>query len=138
MLSNRLARRIEWGDCDPLGIVFNPQFFRFFDHGTSMLYEAAGWSKQEMLVHFGAAGCPLVETRAAFKAPCRYGDDVEITTEIAEVKERSFLIKHLLTKDGRVCVEGAETRVWTVKDPERGIKSAPLPAELAARFRAEC
>ena len=137
MLSNTLSRRVEWGDCDPAGIVFNPQFFRWFDHGTTMLYEAAGWPKPEMLKHFNAAGCPLVDTRAVFKAPCRYGDDVEITTEIVEVKDRSFDIRHSLTLNGKLCVEGFETRVWTVKDPERGIKSAPIPDALRARFKGE-
>lgn len=137
MLSNTLKRRVEWGDCDPAGIVFNPQFFRWFDHGTTMLYEAAGWPKQEMLKRFGAAGCPLVDTRASFRAPCRYGDDVEITSEIHQIKDRSFDIRHTLAKDGTLCVEGFETRVWTVPDPERGLKSAPLPAELVTRFRGE-
>lgn len=137
MLQTTLIRRVEWGDCDPAGIVFNPQFFRWFDHGTTMLYEAAGWPKQQMLARFGGAGCPLVETRASFKAPCRYGDDVAITTQIVAVKERSFDIRHSLARDGTLCVEGFETRVWTVKDPERGLKSAPIPEDLAARFRGE-
>ncbi|HWI32422.1 MAG TPA: acyl-CoA thioesterase [Microbacterium sp.] len=137
MLSNTLIRRIEWGDCDPAGIVFNPQFFRWFDHGTTMLYEAAGWPKPQMLAHFGGAGCPLVETRATFRAPCRYGDDVAIKTEVALVKDRSFDIRHTLTKDNVMCVEGFETRVWTVADPERGLKSAPVPEELAARFKGD-
>ncbi len=136
MLTNTLARRVEWGDCDPAGIVFNPQFFRWFDHGTTMLYEAAGWPKPEMLARFEAAGCPLVATSATFHAPCRYGDDVEITSEVALVKDRSFDVRHTLTKDGILCVEGTETRVWTVHDDQRGIKSAPLPDELVARFRA--
>jgi 4-hydroxybenzoyl-CoA thioesterase len=135
MLSVTLERRVEWGDCDPAGIVFNPQFFRWFDHGTSMLYETAGWPKQEMLARFGGAGCPLVETRATFRAPCRYGDDVQIVTEIVELKTRSFDVRHTLIKDGVVCVEGFETRVWTVKDPERGLKSAEIPEDLAARLR---
>lgn len=135
MLNNVLERRVEWGDCDPAGIVFNPQFFRWFDHGTTMLYEAAGWRKADMLAQFGGAGCPLVETSATFHAPCRYGDDVTITTEIVEVRSRSFVIAHTLTKDDQVCVAGSETRVWTVHDPERGIASAPVPQELAARFR---
>ena len=43
MCSNKLARRIEWGDCDPAGIVFNPRFFAFFDDATTLLVEAAGW-----------------------------------------------------------------------------------------------
>ena len=135
MLTNSVTRRVEWGDCDPAGIVFNPNFFRWFDHSTAMLYEAAGWPKQEMLAHFGAAGCPLVDTRAQFRAPCRYGEDVTITSEIAEVRTSSFDIRHVLRKGETVCVEGAETRVWTVHDPETGkLRSAPLPEELVVRF----
>lgn len=135
MLSNTLTRRVEWGDCDPAGIVFNPQFFRWFDHGTTMLYEAAGWPKQDMLARFGAAGCPLVDTRAVFKRPCRYGDDVRIVTNIKAVRNSSFDIGHLLFRGDALCVEGSETRVWAISDPETGhLRSAPLPAELAARF----
>jgi 4-hydroxybenzoyl-CoA thioesterase len=135
MLKSTLQRRIEWGDCDPAGIVFNPQFFRWFDHGTAMLYEAGGWPKPLMLEHFGAAGCPLVETRAVFRAACRYGDDVEITSEITDVGRSSFEIHHLLTRGDVLCVEGFEKRVWTVHDDERGLRSAPIPDELVAIFR---
>ena len=138
MLSNTLSRRIEWGDCDPAGIVFNPNFFAFFDHGTTMLYEAAGWPKQVMLEKFGAAGCPLVNTQAAFKAPCRYGDDVTIVSSIADIRNSSFDIRHELFHGEKLCVEGFETRVWTTRDPETGrLGSAPIPEEVASRFRAE-
>ncbi len=137
MLKSTLTRRVEWGDCDPAGIVFNPQFFRWFDHGTTMLYEATGWPKQVMLERFEGAGCPLVETTASFRRPCSYGDDVRITSEFAELGTKSFTIRHTLTKDDEVCVEGVETRVWTVHDPERGLRGAPIPDELAARFRGE-
>jgi 4-hydroxybenzoyl-CoA thioesterase len=136
MLSNVTYRRIEWGDCDPAGIVFNPNYFRWFDHATALLYEAAGWPKDAMLVHFGAAGCPVVETGATFRAPCRYGEDVAIQTSILEVRRSAFVIGHILTKGETICVEGKETRVWTIRDPaSQALKSAPLPDELAARFR---
>lgn len=138
MLTNILTRRVEWGDCDPAGIVFNPNFFRWFDHSTTMLYEAAGWPKQDMLDRFNAAGCPLVDTRAQFKAPCRYGDDVSITSSISDVRTSSFDIRHVLQKDGVTCVDGAETRVWTVHDLETGkLRSAPLPNALVSRFKAD-
>ena len=136
MLSNTLRRRIEWGDCDPAGIVFNPNFFSFFDHGTTMLYEAAGWPKQVMLEKFGAAGCPLVDTKATFKAPCRYGDDVEITSAIAAIRNSSFDIRHQLTNDDELCVECLETRVWTVYvQDSKGLRSAAIPDEVVRRFR---
>jgi 4-hydroxybenzoyl-CoA thioesterase len=31
---NRRQFMIEWGHCDPAGIVFNSRFFEFFDWGT--------------------------------------------------------------------------------------------------------
>lgn len=138
MLSNTIYRRIEWGDCDPAGIVFNPNFFAFFDHGTTMLYEAAGWPKQEMVNRFDIIGCPLVETRARFLGPCSYGDEVSITSSIAAVRNSSFDIRHELSTAGRLRVEGFETRVWARSDPETGkLQSTPIPAEVVGRFKSE-
>ena len=138
MLSNTVTRRIEWGDCDPAGIVFNPNFFRWFDHGTVMLFEAAGWPKPAMLKEFNAAGTPVVEARAIFKSPCAYGDDVEVTSTVADVRNSSFDVKHTLINSGKLCVEGFETRVWTIRDSETGrLKSAPLPEIVASRFQAD-
>ena len=37
----RRKMQIEWGHCDPAGIVFNSRFFEFFDHSTWLLMEAA-------------------------------------------------------------------------------------------------
>ena len=45
MLVNRRRVRIEWGDCDPAGIVFYPRYFAMFDASTHALFEAAGWSE---------------------------------------------------------------------------------------------
>lgn len=136
-MSHRLSRRIEWGDCDPAGIVFNPNFFSFFDHSTAMLYEAAGLSKHRMLEIYGIAGCPLVETRAVFKAPCRFGDEVTITSSFVTIGNSSFDIRHELVREGVSCVEGFETRVWVTKEPGTGrFKSQQIPADVVARFSA--
>jgi len=32
---------IEWGQCDPAGIVFNSRFFEIFDASTWQMFEAA-------------------------------------------------------------------------------------------------
>lgn len=136
MLTNTTRRRIEWGDCDPAGIVFNPNFFSYFDHSTALLYEAAGWPKARMLADFGIAGCPLVATKANFRRPCRFGDDVEITSRILDVRTSSFDVGHTLTLAGEICVEGEETRVWTETDPEGRLKSRPVPDAVRERFLA--
>lgn len=35
MLVNRRTLRIEWGQCDPAGIVFYPQYWIMFDTSSS-------------------------------------------------------------------------------------------------------
>ena len=49
MLTNRRTVRIEWGDCDPAGIVFYPRYFAMFDHSTVLLIERAlGMNKRRL------------------------------------------------------------------------------------------
>ena len=43
-MANLVFRRqftVEWGHCDPAGIVFNSRFFEFFDWSAWRLFEAA-------------------------------------------------------------------------------------------------
>jgi 4-hydroxybenzoyl-CoA thioesterase len=137
LLSYTQVRRIEWGDCDPAGIVFNPRFFAFFDHGTAMLFEAAGWPKPVMIKTFNIVGIPLVETRARFLVPCAYGEDVDITSTVMDIRRSSFDVRHELRKGDTLCVEGFETRVWTARDAETGrMKSAAIPDEVVERLKA--
>ncbi|MFZ0968860.1 MAG: acyl-CoA thioesterase, partial [Candidatus Acidiferrales bacterium] len=66
MLINRKEIRIEWGDCDPGGIVFFPRYFEYCDACTNALFERAGLPKPEILKSYGIGGIPLVEARARF------------------------------------------------------------------------
>jgi 4-hydroxybenzoyl-CoA thioesterase len=140
MLSNTRALRIEWGHCDPAGIVFYPRYFEMFDAATAALLErACGMTKYQMLKTYGTAGIPLVETRARFLVPTRFGDDVMLESTIVELRRSSFAVRHRLHKAGELAVEGNETRVWAGYDPDNPgrIKSQPLPPDLAARLKGE-
>lgn len=128
---------IEWGHCDPAGIVFNPRYFEFFDWSTALLVEAAlGLSKAAMIAAHDLVGIPIVETGARFMAPSHYGDAVAIELTIVELKRSSFQVRHRLSRDGVLCVEGHETRVWAGRDPaEPGrLKSKAIPDEVRAKL----
>ena len=95
--TNTRTVRIEWGDCDPAGIIFYPRYFEIFDASTAQLFERAlGMTKINMPKVFEFAGFPLVRTRARFVKPTRYGDDVEVTSKIA-FGTSSFDIEHRLS-----------------------------------------
>ena len=94
MLTNRRDVRIVWGDCDPAGIVYYPRYFEMFDTSTTALFERAlGMTKYEFVKAYDTVGYPMVDTRARFLLPTRYGDDVVIETEITEIKRSSFSLQ---------------------------------------------
>jgi 4-hydroxybenzoyl-CoA thioesterase len=79
--------RIEWGDCDPAGIVFNPRFFQFFDTNTWLMFEAAlGVNMQELNRAFDIAGIVLVDVQGNFLKPAAFGDAVELTSRVKEFR----------------------------------------------------
>jgi 4-hydroxybenzoyl-CoA thioesterase len=135
---NRRQFTIEWGHCDPAGIVFNSRFFQFFDWGTWTLFEAAlGVKPHELGPVYGIMGIPLVEAGARFLAPARFGDLVELTSQVSEFRRSSFDVDHKLMVRGELAVEGRETRVWAGRDPANpaAIKAQPIPADVIARFK---
>lgn len=128
---------IEFGDCDPAGIVYYPNYFRMFDASTAHLFEAAlGMKKRQFVEKFGILGIPMVDTGAQFSKPSRYGDVVTITSRVTGFKRTSFSVAHTLSNGGDVAIEAHEVRVWVGADPDvpGKIKSMPIPEEVIKAF----
>lgn len=140
-MANLVSRRqltVEWSHCDPAGIVFNSRFFEYFDWGTWTLFEAAlGVRPPDLAGTFGIVGLPLVDAGARFIAPARFGDMVELTSQVSEFRRSSFDVDHKLMIRGELAVEGRETRVWAGRDPANPaqIKAQPIPPDVIARFK---
>lgn len=137
MFTRTMQVEIQFGDCDPAGIVYYPNYFRFFDNATAALLSAAfAMHKRNWLEHFGIAGIPMVDTGARFIRPSRFGDVVDIRSEITELGRSSFSVKHTLLRSGEIAIEAHEKRVWVVRDEQGGIRSAPLPEEARQKLSA--
>jgi len=136
MLTNTQNILIGWGDCDPAGIVFYPRYFAWFDAATAALFAAAGLPIHRLFPDYGIAGMPMVETRARFLESSRFGDVVRIESTIVEFRRSSFDVRHRLFRGDKLSVEGFETRVWTIWDPENSerLKSESIPAEVIESF----
>ncbi len=134
---NRRQMTIEWGQCDPAGIVFNSRFFEMFDTSTWMLFEKAlGVKPHELAKTFGIIGIPLVDARANFLKPAKFGDVIEIASRVSEFHRSSFEIEHHVSINGELAVEGEETRVWAARDktnPDK-IGGVAIPSEVIGRF----
>jgi len=128
---------IEWGQCDPAGIVFNARFFEMFDISTWLLFETAlGVTAHQLAETYGIMGIPLVDARANFLLSAKFGDVVEIASRVTEFRRSSFDVEHRLTLGGELAVDGAETRVWAARDKDNPDKigGVAIPSEVIARF----
>lgn len=134
MLINRRTLRIEWGQCDPAGIVFYPHYLIMFDTSTGWLFERTGLKPLAMRKKYRIVGLPIVDVGARFIIPCRFDDEVVVESEVGEWGRSSFTVRHRILKGGVLAVEGFEKRVWAAPHPEQpgAIKAQAIPAEIIA------
>jgi 4-hydroxybenzoyl-CoA thioesterase len=129
---------IEWGHCDPAGIVFNARFFEFFDRSAWLMFEAAlGVPPHELSKVYDIVGIPLVGSEAKFSFPLKFGDAVDSESRISEIRRSSFDMEHRLFVGTTLAVEGLEKRVWAGKHPDDSsrMKARAIPDEVIAKFK---
>ncbi len=135
MLTNTRIVPVEFGHCDPSGIVYNPNYFIWFDLSVHALLAAGGLSLKGLIADCGIDGIPVVDYRCKFLSPARWGDELMIETSVTALHRCAFDIQHRITNGGQLAVECAETRVCTALDPQQGrAKAAPLPERLVQAF----
>jgi 4-hydroxybenzoyl-CoA thioesterase len=129
---------IQWGDCDPAGIVFFPNYFAWFDRGTWQLFTRIGVPIEGLLRAGRCAAMPITHAEADFSNPCRPGDVLRLISRISSVEARRINIEHEATSGGLPILRGRETRAWTVAAPDKpsGIRGADIPDDVAAKLRA--
>lgn len=128
-----LTIKVEFGDCDPAGIVWFPNFFRWIDAASRHFFVECGvppWHDTERTM--GVIGTPLVDTRARFLNAASYGDTLRIHTSITEFRGKSFVQKHCVMRADDVLMECEEVRVFARRRDGGGIASVPVPPEVRA------
>jgi 4-hydroxybenzoyl-CoA thioesterase len=137
MLIHRKKIQIEWGDCDPGGIVYFPRYFEYCDICTNALFVHAGLPKPKMLKTYKIAGIPIVDVRGKFMIPSEYPDTLVVASSIVEWGRSSFTVRHHLYKGKKLAAEVIEKRVWVTRIPgdRSRFKGAAVPAAVKSRFK---
>ena len=133
--SNLYKVAVQFGDCDPAGIVFFPNFSRWMDEASLAFFMACGvppW--RELVKTRGIIGTPLLEIHTRFMRPATYGETIEIQTTVEEWAIKTFRHRHVVRRGDAVLCEGTEVRAFCVRDPtDPGrIKSIPIPEDIKA------
>ena len=76
--------RVRYGECDPQGIVFNPNYLAYFDHTVSELWRASALGSWDAMVERGV-DVVVGEANIRFRAPARFDDVIAIHAGIAKL-----------------------------------------------------
>ena len=127
---------VMFGDCDPAGIVFFPNFLKWMDASSLNFFVKCGvptW--RELYKTTGIIGTPLLEIHTRFVSPATYGERLQVYTSIQEWRGKAFIQKHSVKRGDTLICEGTETRAFCIRhpdDPDR-IKAIPVPEDIKAQ-----
>jgi len=129
---------VSFGDCDPAGIVFFPNFSRWMDTASLSFFMQCGvppW--RELVKTRGIVGTPLLEINTRFFQAATYGETLTIATHVEEWRAKVIVQIHRITRaraDGEpdlIC-EGREVRAFVKRDaddPDR-LRAIPVPEDI--------
>ncbi len=121
--------RVRFNECDPQGVVFNANWFLYFDVAVNELWREAIGSYKDFVA--GGLDMVVAEATARFLAPARFDDEVDLALRLTRIGTTAMTTVVTATVDGRVCVEGELRHVIVRTD---GSGKAPIPADARAAF----
>ena len=131
--SNVYTVNVQFGDCDPAGIVFFPNFSRWMDEASLAFFMACGippW--RELVKTRGIIGTPLLEIHTRFLRPATYGETIEVHTTVEDWAAKTFRHRHVVKRGDTVLCEGTEVRAFCIRDPDNPerLKAIPVPEDI--------
>ena len=117
--------RVRYGECDPQRIVFNANYFAYFDVGMTELWRAAIGSYGTMMER--GVDMVVAEASARFIGAARFDDALQLEVSITRLGTTACSTRHSVLRDGEVLVEGAMRHVFV--DP-RTLEKMPIPTWL--------
>lgn len=118
---------IRFGQCDPAGIVYTPNFFDIFNVAVEQWYGDALGIDYYDLIRNRRTGLGYVNAFADFFLPCRMGDELDIAVDVARIGNTSFgLILHAFREEH----EALRGRLAVVTTSLVSHRPVPIPDDL--------
>jgi 4-hydroxybenzoyl-CoA thioesterase len=127
---------VMFGDCDPAGIVFFPNFSKWMDASSLHFFMQCGvppWRELEKTT--GIIGTPLLEINTRFMQPATYGETLQVHTSVIEWRTKTLVQRHVVKRGDTLICEGTEVRAFCIRHPQDAsrIKAIAVPADIRAQ-----
>jgi 4-hydroxybenzoyl-CoA thioesterase len=124
---------VQFGDCDPAGIVFFPNFSRWMDTASHDYFIQCGlppWREMQALPN--CIGAPLLEIHTRFHTSATYGERLEVHSRVEEWRGKVFIQSHRIMRNDTLICEGNATRALCVKQDDGRLKAVGVPEFIRA------
>ena len=102
--------QVSFGDCDPAGIVYYPNFLRWVDRAFHALLRETVGGHADVCRELGAQGLGLMNVEIAFKSPALEGDLMQLRIKEIIWTRKSYAVRYQARIGQRLVFEAAETR----------------------------
>jgi acyl-CoA thioester hydrolase len=122
--------RVRYHECDAQGIVFNANWFTYFDVALTEWFREAFGSYGALMEDHGA-DIVLAETTARFRGSARFDDELAISAAIESLGRTSMVVTFTARRGDETLVEGRTVYVFV--DPATMAKRE-IPAAVRERL----
>lgn len=119
--------RVRWGECDAQGIVFNVNYFLYFDVAMTEWLRALGFTGEKTLEFF------TVHAEADYKGSARFDEMLEIGVRCVKLGNSSMVLEAAIFRGEEVLTTGKLIYVHAELNTQE--KSA-LPKDFITRVEA--
>ncbi|MEM5429287.1 acyl-CoA thioesterase [Cupriavidus oxalaticus] len=124
---------VQFGDCDPAGIVFFPNFSRWMDAASHHYFIQCGLPPWRAISEIPqCVGAPLLEIHTRFHTSATYGESLDVHTDIEEWRGKIFIQRHRVLRGDTLVCEGRETRALCVRQTDGRLKAITVPEFIRA------
>lgn len=128
MRSNEFQLMVNFGDTDRAGIVYYPNYFKWFDIATHQFFRNIEMPLSKLDADHDII-IPLLDVGCTFEKPLYDDDVITIKTVVAEVNEKTILFNHEVFKGDTRTGYGHELHGW-VRRTDGELKAVPIPENL--------
>jgi acyl-CoA thioester hydrolase len=121
--------RVYYEDTDAQGVVYYANYFKFMERARTEWIRALG-IEQDALLRDERRMFVVVDTRAEFRQPARFNDELVVSVELAERSRASFSLRQDIFREepgGELLCTGEVRAAYLDSDT---LKPARLPDHL--------
>ena len=122
-----MKKTIFYHDTDCGNVVYYANYLKFFEEARTLHMAEKGFSVPALMQR----GLYFVVARqeVEYKFPVRYGDEIDVSTQVAEVSDIKIVFEHVIkNQNGRLCTKGKTTLVC--------VNSSGLPTPMGTEVKA--